>query len=63
MKGVKPGRYWLQMVLVNHRHITMSREINVGNAGQTEDFILNIGQVKFDYSLSEGGKPFTWKSG
>ena len=63
MKGVKPGRYLLQMVLVNHRHITMSREINVVDAGQTEDFILNIGQVKFDYSLSEGGKPLTWKSG
>jgi hypothetical protein len=25
--------------------------------------VLNIGQVRFDYSLSEGGKPFTWQVG
>lgn len=62
-KGVKPGRYLMQLVLPDHRHIAATREIEVQGAGQIEDFILNIGQVRFDYSLSEGGKPFTWQAG
>ncbi len=63
-KGVKAGRYLMQVVLADHRHILKSREIEVrGGAGQVEDVILNIGQVRFDYSLSEGGKPFTWQAG
>ena len=40
MNSIKPGRYLLQMVLVNHRQIPMSREINVGDADQTVDCIL-----------------------
>ena len=62
-KGVRPGRYLMQVVLADHRHIAASREIDVSDAGQTEDFVLNIGQVRFDYALSEGGKPFTWQAG
>ena len=63
-KGVKAGRYLMQVSLADHRHIVKSREIEVrGGSGQVEDVILNIGQVRFDYSLSEGGKPFTWQAG
>jgi len=59
-KGLKPGKYLMSVVLPDHRHITSQRELVVSETGvQVEDVVLNIGQVRFDYSLSEGGKPFT----
>jgi len=63
-KGVKPGKYLMAVVLPDHRHITQSREIVIPeNGALTEDVILNIGQVRFDYSLREGGKPLSWDAG
>ncbi|MGI9475340.1 MAG: vWA domain-containing protein [Hyphomicrobiaceae bacterium] len=64
LKGVKAGKYLLEVLLADHRHIKKSREITVPQgAGLTETVVLNIGQVRFDYSLSEGGKPFSWQAG
>jgi Ca-activated chloride channel homolog len=63
-KGLKPGEYLMDVLLADHRHITKQQKLVVSEAGaQIEDVVLNIGQVRFDYSLSEGGKPFTWDAG
>jgi Ca-activated chloride channel family protein len=63
-KGLKPGEYLMNVVLADHRHIAKNQKLVVGEtAAQIEDVVLNIGQVRFDYSLSEGGKPFTWDVG
>ncbi|MGI9425398.1 MAG: vWA domain-containing protein [Hyphomicrobiaceae bacterium] len=64
MKGIKPGKYLMQVVLADHRHISDSREIEVPKDGSLrEDIVLNVGQVRFDYALSQGGKPFSWQAG
>lgn len=63
-KGVKPGKYLMRVVLPDHQHITQSREIIVPeNGARVEDVVLNIGQVRFDYALSEGGEPLSWDAG
>lgn len=63
-KGVKPGKYLMSVVLPDHRHITFSREIVVPeNGAEVQDVILDIGQVRFDYALSEEGEPLSWEAG
>jgi Ca-activated chloride channel homolog len=63
-KGVKAGKYLMTVMLADHRHIKHTSEVVLQeNAAQTADINLNIGQVRFDYSLSEGGKPLTWQAG
>ena len=64
LKNIKAGTYLMQVVLPDHRHILKSSEVTIKpDTGQTETVVLNIGQVRFDYSLSEGGKPFSWQAG
>jgi len=63
-KGLKEGNYLLEVVLADHTHIKHRRDIKISkNAAQVEDVVLNIGQVRFDYSLKEGGAPYKGQAG
>ncbi len=63
-RKLPPGRYLLQVTLPDHRHIARSTMVEVKpGAGQVVTVVLDIGQVRFDAVLEEGGKPFNWDLG
>ncbi len=58
-KNLPAGSYLVEAVLPDHRHIVRTAEIELAeNDAKTVTVNLNIGQVRFDASLSEEGKPY-----
>ena len=58
-RNIPPGKYVVQAVLADHRHIVREGNIEVRpNEAATYEIVLNVGKVRFDASLSEGGPPF-----
>ncbi len=63
-KGLKPGKYVLETVLPDHRHIVKRQDIEITAApAQRAAVVLNIGQVRLSYSLKESGPPLSWQVG
>ena len=58
-RNIAPGKYVVQALLADHRHIVREAEIEVkANEAATYVVVLNIGRVRLDGSLSEGGAAY-----
>ena len=63
-KNLPARKYLLRVGLPDHRYIAKEVAIEVkGGAANVVTVVLDIGQVRFDASLKEGGKPFKWDLG
>jgi len=58
-RKVPPGKYVVQALLADARHVVREVEIEV-KAGEAATYVvvLDIGKVRLDATLSEGGKPY-----
>jgi Ca-activated chloride channel family protein len=58
-RNIPAGKYVVQALLADHRHIVREAEIEVrANEAAIYTIVLNIGKVRFDASLSEGGPAY-----
>jgi len=63
-QDLPPGKHVFVAQLSDHGHIRREFEIEV-SVGQavTHELVLNIGTVRFDAFLKEGGEPYQWDLG